>query len=89
MLARGRWAQRAGFGKRPALLLVDCQYYMAGIRGAPDNAAKWHGAVDQGRAQGDEAQVVGTAGLGAVGGYAALADFTTLGGQLTVFGLPN
>ena len=35
VLARGRWAQRAGFGKRPALLLIDCQYYMAGIRGAP------------------------------------------------------
>jgi PQQ-dependent dehydrogenase (methanol/ethanol family) len=55
----------------------------------PDNAAAWHGAVDQGRQQGDEAQVVGTAGLGAVGGYAALADYTTLGGQLTVFGLPD
>jgi nicotinamidase-related amidase len=41
VLARGRWAQRAGFGKRPALLLVDCQYYMAGIRGAPDDAAKY------------------------------------------------
>jgi maleamate amidohydrolase len=41
VLARGRWAQRAGFGKRPALLLVDCQYYMAGIRGAPDNAVKY------------------------------------------------
>jgi len=41
VLARGRWAQRAGFGKSPALLLIDCQYYMAGIRGAPDNAAKY------------------------------------------------
>ncbi len=28
-------------------------------------------------------------GLGAVGGYAALADYTALGGQLTVFALPN
>ena len=28
-------------------------------------------------------------GLGAVGGYAALSDYTTLGGQLTVFKLPN
>jgi glucose dehydrogenase len=28
-----------------------------------------------------------TAGLGAVGGYAALHDFTSLGGQLTVFSL--
>ncbi|MDT8327454.1 MAG: methanol/ethanol family PQQ-dependent dehydrogenase [Roseovarius sp.] len=29
------------------------------------------------------------AGLGAVGGYAALSDYTALGGQLTVFALPN
>jgi PQQ-dependent dehydrogenase (methanol/ethanol family) len=29
------------------------------------------------------------AGLGAVGGYAALSSYTNLGGQLTVFGLPN
>ncbi len=62
---------------------------LAGGLLSPENAAAWHGAVDQGREQGDEAQVVGTAGLGAVGGYAALADYTTLGGQLTVFGLPE
>ena len=30
-----------------------------------------------------------TAGLGAVGGYAALSNYTRLGGQLTVFALPN
>ena len=30
-----------------------------------------------------------TAGLGAVGGYAALRDYTSLGGQLTVFALPS
>lgn len=30
-----------------------------------------------------------TEGLGAVGGYAALSDYTALGGQLTVFELPN
>ncbi len=29
------------------------------------------------------------AGLGAVGGYAALSDYTNLGGQLTVFALPE
>ncbi len=29
------------------------------------------------------------AGLGAVGGYAALSNYTNLGGQLTVFSLPN
>jgi hypothetical protein len=32
---------------------------------------------------------VGTAGLGAVGGYASLSDYTALGGQLTVFALPD
>ncbi|OQM74996.1 methanol/ethanol family PQQ-dependent dehydrogenase [Manganibacter manganicus] len=62
---------------------------LAGGLLSPDNAAAWHGAVDQGREQGTEDQVVGTAGLGAVGGYAALADYTALGGQLTVFGLPD
>jgi PQQ-dependent dehydrogenase (methanol/ethanol family) len=62
---------------------------LAGGLLSPENAAAWHGAVDQGREQGDEATQVGTAGLGAVGGYAALADYTTLGGQLTVFGLPD
>jgi PQQ-dependent dehydrogenase (methanol/ethanol family) len=30
-----------------------------------------------------------TAGLGAVGGYAALKNYTSLGGQLTVFALPG
>jgi glucose dehydrogenase len=29
------------------------------------------------------------AGLGAVGGYAGLRDYTSLGGQLTVFALPG
>lgn len=29
-----------------------------------------------------------TAGLGAVGGYAALSNYTALGGTLTVFSLP-
>jgi PQQ-dependent dehydrogenase (methanol/ethanol family) len=62
---------------------------LAGGLLSPELAAAWHGAVDQGREQGDEKTVVGTAGLGAVGGYAALADYTTLGGQLTVFGLPD
>jgi len=62
---------------------------LAGGLLSPENAAAWHGAVDQGREQGDEATVVGTAGLGAVGGYAGLAEYTALGGQLTVFGLPN
>ncbi|SFB14335.1 PQQ-dependent dehydrogenase, methanol/ethanol family [Rhizobium sp. NFR07] len=62
---------------------------LAGGLLSPDKAEAWHGAVDQGREGGDEATTVGTAGLGAVGGYAALADYTTLGGQLMVFGLPD
>lgn len=38
VMARGKWAQRAGVGKRPVLILIDCQNYMCGIRGATDNA---------------------------------------------------
>jgi maleamate amidohydrolase len=41
VLERGRWARRAGFGKRPALLVIDAQYYMSGIRGAKDNASRY------------------------------------------------
>ena len=52
------------------------------------NAAAWHGAVDQGRAQ-DASKVVDTAGLGAVGAYKSLSSYTQLGGQLTVFKLGN
>jgi PQQ-dependent dehydrogenase (methanol/ethanol family) len=52
-----------------------------------DNAAAWHGAVDQGK-QPEAAQMVDTAGLGAVGAYKSLADYTQLGGVLTVFALP-
>jgi PQQ-dependent dehydrogenase (methanol/ethanol family) len=54
----------------------------------PENAAAWHGAVDQGKLPTAEQQV-GTAGLGAVGGYAGLSKFTSLGGSLTVFALPG
>jgi PQQ-dependent dehydrogenase (methanol/ethanol family) len=56
---------------------------------APENAAAWHGAVHAGREAGDVEAQVGTAGLGAVGGYAALANYTNLGGSLTVFALPD
>src|SRR5438309_5227283 len=37
---RGKWAQRAGVGQCPALIVVDAQYYMTGILGASDNAEK-------------------------------------------------
>ncbi|MFU0506782.1 methanol/ethanol family PQQ-dependent dehydrogenase [Pseudaminobacter sp. NGMCC 1.201702] len=62
---------------------------LAGGLLSPENAAAWQTAVSGENAPTDEATSVGTAGLGAVGGYAALADYTTLGGQLTVFGLPD
>ena len=55
----------------------------------PEVAAGWHGAVHAGRDAGDESAQVATAGLGAVGGYAGLVNFTNLGGVLTVFALPN
>ena len=54
----------------------------------PENAAAWHGAVDQGKLPSKE-KTVDTAGLGAVGGYAGLASYTSLGGTLTVFALPS
>ncbi len=54
----------------------------------PENAAAWHGAVDQGKLPPKE-KTVDTAGLGAVGGYAGLAAYTSLGGTLTVFALPT
>jgi lanthanide-dependent methanol dehydrogenase len=53
----------------------------------PENAAGWHGAVDQGNLP-PEDKLVATAGLGAVGGYAALTKYTALGGSLTVFAIP-
>ena len=49
-----------------------------------DVAAGWHGAVHPGRTRGTG---VDTAGLGAVGGYMALNNWTRLGGTLMVFSL--
>mgnify|MGYP001473559793 CR=1 FL=1 len=54
----------------------------------PENAGAWHKAVDQGKMPAAD-KAVDTAGLGAVGGYAALAKYTSLGGTLTVFALPK
>ena len=51
-----------------------------------EGAAGWHAAVHPGRATGTE---VGQAGLGAVNAYTALSNYTQLGGQLTVFTLPD
>ncbi len=41
VLSRGRWAGRMGYGNRPALILVDAQNYMVGVRGASDNATAY------------------------------------------------
>ena len=35
-VARGKWAQRGGFGVRPALIIIDAQNYMVGEKGAND-----------------------------------------------------
>ena len=54
----------------------------------PENAGAWHTAVDQGKLPTAD-KAVDTAGLGAVGGYAALRNYTALGGTLTVFAIPQ
>jgi lanthanide-dependent methanol dehydrogenase len=59
---------------------------------SPENAAAWQGAAGRestGRALESDERNIDTAGLGAVGGYSSLSDYTALGGQLTVFGLPD
>jgi PQQ-dependent dehydrogenase (methanol/ethanol family) len=58
----------------------------------PEGAAEWQGAAGRaaaGRALESAERNVDTAGLGAVGGYAALSNYTALGGTLTVFALPQ
>ena len=58
----------------------------------PEGAAEWQSAAGRatvGRALEFAARNVDTAGLGAVGGYAALSNYTALGGALTVFALPQ
>jgi lanthanide-dependent methanol dehydrogenase len=59
---------------------------------APENAGAWQDAAGRaaaGRPLESDERNVDTAGLGAVGGYAKLSDYTALGGQLTVFALPD
>lgn len=58
VLERGKWAMKAGAGNRPALLLIDCQYYMTGIRGAPDNAEKYPLACPTGFAATDQMKLL-------------------------------
>jgi lanthanide-dependent methanol dehydrogenase len=59
---------------------------------SPETAADWQGAAGRaatGRPLESADRNVETAGLGAVGGYAALSNYTALGGTLTVFALPR
>ncbi len=60
--------------------------HVPGERGGVADAA---GRAAAGRALESDERNIDTAGLGAVGGYAALTDYTALGGQLTVFALPD
>src|SRR5271156_4659576 len=53
----------------------------------PENAAAWHNAVTGQKNLPEQSKIIDTAGLGAVGGYAALSNYTALGGTLTVFAL--
>ena len=55
----------------------------------PQQAVNWHNAVTGKENLPEQSKLVDTAGLGAVGGYAALANYTSLGGTLTVFALPQ
>lgn len=41
VLERGRWAQRGGFGQRPAILVIDAQIYMLGERGGNQEAYRY------------------------------------------------
>lgn len=56
----------------------------------PETAAGWHAAVDQGKEKTlAPDQIVATAGLGAVGAYKRLTEYTQQGGVLTVFTLDD
>jgi len=52
-------------------------------------AGEWHQAVSGTHQPKGTEEAVDTAGLGAVGAYKALANYTQLGGTLTVFALPD
>jgi lanthanide-dependent methanol dehydrogenase len=60
----------------------------AGLTEAPA-AQDWHKAVSGTHQPTSAENAIDTAGLGAVGAYKALADYTQLGGVLTVFALPD
>jgi lanthanide-dependent methanol dehydrogenase len=52
-------------------------------------AGAWHEAVRPGHAVAEGDKAISTAGLGAVGAHMSLAEYTNLGGALTVFALPD
>ena len=60
----------------------------AGLTQAPA-AEDWHRAASGTHQPTDAERAINTAGLGTVGAYKALANYTQLGGVLTVFGLPE
>src|SRR5216683_3170742 len=53
------------------------------------NAQEWHRAASATHIPTETQRMIDTAGLGATGAYKALANYTQLGGVLTVFGLPE
>jgi alcohol dehydrogenase (cytochrome c) len=53
------------------------------------NAQEWHRASSASHTPTQTERMIDTAGLGATGAYKALANYTQLGGVLTVFGLPE
>jgi PQQ-dependent dehydrogenase (methanol/ethanol family) len=52
-------------------------------------ADEWHQAVSGKHTPAEKERAIDTAGLGAVGAYKALSNYTQLGGALTVFSLPD
>jgi lanthanide-dependent methanol dehydrogenase len=60
----------------------------AGLTEAPA-AEEWHKAASGTHQPTETERAIDTAGLGTVGAYKALANYTQLGGVLTVFGLPD
>jgi hypothetical protein len=52
-------------------------------------ASEWHQAVSGKHTPQEREKAIDTAGLGAVGAYKALSQYTQLGGVLTVFSLPD
>ena len=78
------WAMRAQvFGTGPAELIGSAVLIAVAVHLLGQD---WGGAAGLGLAAG---LTDPNAGLGAVGGYAALSQYTNLGGTLTDFALPN